>query len=217
MSVERSLIKFISDNITEFVGRVYVATPELDMSKITLPFATVGTVTTSTEHAYIGDDKRAIITMLQIDVHAVDYESRETLVNKIANALETSTTTDEDGNTQKGINLLMVFEKLVTTDNLNYTSAQKKWFASPAPIVYKNKVIITTGFTFDLPNGIITFASALLPADEIRVTAKVGFVDFYVPTIVRFNPEPEQEQRLYSAAMTISTFIYERKTGQPLY
>jgi len=71
-------------------------------------------------------------------------------------------------------------EPLFSADNLTYASARCLWDAAVTPTVKKNGVTVESGYTVDFTEGIVTFASANQPSDQITAS-----YTHHVPDTVR--------------------------------
>lgn len=58
-------------------------------------------------------------------------------------------------------------ERLSTEDNLLFYGHKNNWTTSPAPVVKKNDVVISSGFTIDSRAGVIQFTVALADSDDV--------------------------------------------------
>lgn len=218
MSVERSLIIYVSGNVPEFGGRVFLGnTMTTTLESIALPFAIISKIVEAETLAYLGDMKRLVAGQYQIDIYGKDYDEQFGLSKAIKNSIESNIVVDENGLEQKGINLMSVLELLKTTDNLTYTTSQGSFFALPLPSVFRNNVLITAGFTINATLGTIIFDLPNLATDRIRMTYKAGIVDFESINDENFITEVADEMRRHSVIMTLNTHYYERTTGKPLY
>ena len=58
-------------------------------------------------------------------------------------------------------------ETLSTEDNIVFYAHKNNWAISPAPVIKKNDVVISSGFTIDYRAGVIQFTAALTPTDSV--------------------------------------------------
>jgi len=223
MSVERSIAKFIRDNITEFEGRVFVGQIEFEFRKKSIPFCLVSVLPGYFEETHhIGDEDRIVNSEYQIDVYTENYDDMVRLANdikkKIMNNWEDDVWNIEGDKQGKGINLFSFLQKLSTTDRYIYDSGQIEWFLTPAPIIYRNGVVVDSSeYTIDFENGKIHFVEQQEEGSDIRATYKCGVVDFDDVSLVYIPPETAQERKIFAAYLTIRPVIYHKRIGQYLY
>lgn len=219
MSVERSVARFLSSNVAEFSARVYVGNQNtLALDSLTLPFAVVSVSSSMSDTAYVGDARRAENVSISVEIFCSSYDQRGRLDREIKKKLAAAIAVNEDGLNQPGIDLMMIMELMTTADNLTFQSPQVPFFASPAPVVYRNGTIVAPSeYTVNAALGRIIFAVAQAPTAEIRITAKSGIVDFASCDTMYFNADEETEMRKFCAIQTHTSHFYERTTDQPLY
>ncbi len=219
--IRKSLNKYIKTNVPE-LGAVIDSTPDLILSKVMKPFATISYVSEVQELWDLHDDHRKDNIKLQLSLYADTFDNQLILKNKIMRVIESATTDLNLGSTamlEPGIPLLGLFDKLTTTNYKTYSASQTLWATGYVPVVYKNGTVISPlGYTVDYTNGTITFPSAQATTDDIRADYMVGYVDFTIASIIDLPiTDIANFTHKFNTFFTLDTFYYIRRKGQKLW
>lgn len=173
MTTRGSLRDFIVASVDEF-DSVSEGNPDLNYKDLTLPFAIVSSELGPDESAVLGDDKRIRNERVLVEICANDDEELTRLIESVRVAVDGALAVDEDGNTMKGINLLMRMWKMKSTDFITYDGGQSDLFKAVAPQVWKN---------FNLMNVIRNWKTD-------QAFGVFSEKDFFIVQNNRLNPDP---------------------------
>ena len=184
--IRSSLARFIrnSELNTSLGVTSYVFDPGFVVGEHQKPVSTVTYLAQGQNLYVIGDAQRKENPILQVTFYLKDLDQRKAVRHRFLRLIESAKAADELGNLKPGINYIPENDMLRDSgDHKTYYSDQPAWFSSPAPTIYKNDAIITTGLTIDYTLGTVVFTSANLATDIIKATYKCGIIDFNVRDI----------------------------------
>ena len=218
--IEASLQQFLKNNLPLFNGNIFLKDENFILSEHKKPLATVNIMPGNQELWVIGDAFRKNNQKYQLTFYMPDYYSERQIEVAVMHLIESAKDYDSDGVLKAGMNYLGVFDQLTNPsgDLLTYVSGQPGWFASPVPIIYNsNGSILSTGFTVDLVNGEIVFATAQLQSAIFYATYKCGLIDFDITDIAHVQLVDNQNNlHKYNVAVTVSTFLNIKATANKL-
>lgn len=193
--IAASLAAFInaSELASAFGLKAFVRTPDFVEGQARVPFCVVDQLVEGAQELWaIGDAQRKENPEFQVGFRMPDFPSMRDVEPRFRRLIESAFATDVGGLSHPGINFLAVADLLRDSgDQMTYHSDQPGWFASPAPVVYKNEdangepIVVGSGFTVNLAAGTVTFAAPNAPTDKIRATYKLGVIDFNIGGVAR--------------------------------
>lgn len=172
-------------------GGVKVTHPELDLSELLIPLVTVTVDDEGDEPAAIGAGEISATFPAAVGVHCMTESQLELHGRWTRHILELAWSTAPEGAPWPGIPLIGELYEL-QFDGAYWVSDQPNWYASPAPIVYRNGAIVV-GPTIDLVHGKVTIAGSVA-TDRVQATFTAGIWSFTTKAVGR--PDIETPAKL---------------------
>ena len=216
--IDASLKIFISAQLPELSGRVYVWDPDFVVSEHVKPFCLVSYVSQIPQQWQLGDVSRQQNVMMQVTFYMNNEQDNRMMRLKFQRIIESISTTDDNAGLHNvpGIDFLGVWDPLEnpSTDLKTYTSNQPGWLTTRVPTIFKNgdqtaNIVSPTLYSVDYANGKIVFGSAQTLTDSIYATYKAGVIDFVVSGVAQPQfTDMAGKVHKYNTVFTLSTWFY---------
>jgi hypothetical protein len=217
--ISSSLAAFInaSEIKTAFGLSVFVRTPDFVESQATVPYCVIDRMVEGPQELWaIGDAQRKENQQFQVAFKMIDYPTMRDIEARFRRLIESATALDVGGISHPGIDFLVSADQMRNSgDNLTYHSDQPGWFATPTPVIYKNRdsngepIVVPSGYTVNSAAGTVTFGSANAPTDEVRATYKAGVIDFNIVGVARdAASDVDNNPQRYAVYFNLETFFY---------